>query len=718
MARARLRAWRSLGLPTRVFIGGALLVALVLAVVFGILTNWAQRSGDAVVHRELEQSADLVAQFLAGRQRSLTGGARVFVQDPYFRSFVAEHRLEDVLDQTFEAAEQLEADWVFIVDERGSLLAKSDEPSASGGDLSGVPLVAGALQGHITSGFGVSRDSLLFQAVAVPIVVPGGAPIGALVATKVVDSLLARDIKAATSADIVFFVKDASGPRVAASTLGAPLRGALAAQVTDQSRSRAVIDGVRYSTQGSAVTTAGGDIIGGFVVMSARDAASADIAEVRRALLVAGLLGLGLSALVAFGVSRRVALPVRELTWVARRAADGEFTTARAPLSRNMDERDEIGALDDALHHLVADLRDRQALTAAVHAAMPAAHASAVASASVASAPALSLRRVHGGGSRAGAVASRTQASPGDAPPTPRTGERSIGDVVAERYRIDGILGSGEMGVTYRVRDRVARESVALKRLRAVRVGEGEPGLAEQLREEHRSVRRLSHRNVVRLHDVGEDDGTPFVTMDLVEGLSLAELLTAHGPLGDDAVLSLAKQLCRALEAARIAGVVHGSLSPKQLLVTYDGVLKVSDFALARIERRLRDREHAGGDAARGSVPQLAGATVGTPEYMAPEQMLGEEPTMRVDIYAAGVVLYECVTGATPFRTDSPLAFLAQKLGDPTSMSDAGLVRAPRPSRSATALVLSDVIGRMIVADADQRPASAGALLELLERAG
>jgi sensor domain CHASE-containing protein len=156
MPRLGLRAPRSLA--SRVFLGGSIVVVAVLALVFVILSRWAERSGEAVVQRELEQSLDLVAQFLAGRQRGLTGGARVFVQAPYFRAIVAENRRDDIIDQTFEAVSQLDADWVFIVDERGILLAKSDEPSASGADLGGVPLIAGALQGRVTSGFGVSRD--------------------------------------------------------------------------------------------------------------------------------------------------------------------------------------------------------------------------------------------------------------------------------------------------------------------------------------------------------------------------------------------------------------------------------------------------------------------------------------------------------------------------------------------------------------------------------
>src|SRR5919112_6580344 len=99
----RLRAFVPRSLASRVFLGGVMVVVVVLASVFLILSRWAQRSGEAIVRRELEQSSDLVAQLLAGRQRSLTGGARVFVQGPYFRAIVAENRRDDIIDQTFEA---------------------------------------------------------------------------------------------------------------------------------------------------------------------------------------------------------------------------------------------------------------------------------------------------------------------------------------------------------------------------------------------------------------------------------------------------------------------------------------------------------------------------------------------------------------------------------------------------------------------------------------
>ncbi len=717
---ARLSLPRSAALPLQVFASGVALVLLVLTLVFVLLSRWVQRNAETVVQRELEQSADLVAQVLSGRQRSLTGGARVFVQGPSFRSFIADRRQQqqqsthfadslryDILDQTIEATSQLDADWAFVVDERGTLLAKSDEPDASGTDLSGVPLVAGALQGHVTNGFGVSRDSLLFQAVAVPIAVPGSAPSGALVATKVVDSLLARDVKAATSADIVFFVRDAQGARIAATSFTTPLGKHLASNVSDQPRSHAIIGSTRYATQGAAVTTAGGEVIGGYVVMSAHDAASAELAQVRRALLLGAIVGLGLSALAAYVAATRFGRPAQALATLAERATQGDYASGGVIPAHGAAP---LGALGVAVHDLASELRDRELLAAVVGAT---AATLAGAEAAVAVAPSVAVHRLGVVGGRSASAPSRAAAPTSPASPD----ELRTGDVVAERYRIEEVLGAGELGVTYRARDRVGGATVVLKRMHPARVGGDPAALVAALRGELSAAMRLVHRNVVRMYDVGEEGGIPFVTMEYVDGLSLAALIRDTGPLADDVVLTIAKQLCRALAAAEAEHVVHGRLTPRQIHLGYDGVLRVGDFALAAVERRIREHVAGSGPELTSRAPQLAGATVGAPEYMSPEQLIGEAPSATADLYAAGVVLYECVTGATPFRTDSPLAFLAQKLGG-TETAGADVLQPSRPSRNVVAPLLRDLIARMIAPESERRPASAGALLTVIERAG
>jgi HAMP domain-containing protein len=448
--------------------------------------------------------------------------------------------------------------------------------------------------------------------------------------------------------------------------------------------------------------------------MSARDATSAEIAEVRRVLLIAALGGVALLGLASLAVDRRVARPLRRLARVARRAESGDDASDASVASDA--SRDEVATLSAAVQSLAGDVRDRSTLSAAVASALSGTlPLQASIGAAVASAPVLSMRRVHGSAARVTTPAPQPPGAPAQLAPA---GEPAPGDTIAGRFRIDGVLGSGELGVTYRVRDRVTGSVVALKRFRPARLGDESSRVLESLRDEIRGPRHVAHPNVVRVRDVGEDAGVVFVTTDLVEGLSLATLLRG-GPLGEEAVIAIARQLCRALDGAEARGAVHGSLSPQQILLGYDGRLRVTDFTLARLERRLRARAGTDGDASSraSDIPNLAGATVGAPEYMSPEQLIGEEPSAQTDLYAAGVVLYECVTGATPFRTDSPLAFLAQKLGDAELATGADLHEA-RPTRSAAARLLNEVIVRLIAPDAARRARSADEILQRLERAG
>jgi serine/threonine-protein kinase len=150
------------------------------------------------------------------------------------------------------------------------------------------------------------------------------------------------------------------------------------------------------------------------------------------------------------------------------------------------------------------------------------------------------------------------------------------------------------------------------------------------------------------------------------------------------------------LRAAHEQGVVHGDLKPQNLLVGPDGVLKVTDFGVARLVRR--PTPHA----EPGAAPRLVGAVVGTPEYMAPEQLLGQEPDTRTDMYAAGIVLHECITGATPFQADTPLGFFARKLeAAPAAHGERPGADRPDDARPRT---LDAVIARMMAHSPESRP--------------
>lgn len=707
-----------IGFTWRVFLVTATLVGVVVAIALFIASDSVRRSSEATARRGLEQSADLVAQFLSGRERSLAGGASVFVQGPYFRTLVSERRADDILDQTFEAVSQLESQWVFITDARGVLLAKSDEPAARGDALGGVPLIAGALRGQVSAGFGVSRDSLLFQAVAVPIVIPGGILVGALVATRLVDSLLAHDARAATASEVVFFTRGVDGTvRIAASTLGrdTAILSAVRALATLPSGGVAStvphpglhVDSIDYLAQRASLTTAGGDVVGGFVVLRSREVERTSLAGVQRSIVMAGVIGFLLTLVVAYAAARRIARPVRVLADAVHRAADGDYHGAVAHSVFGSSAGAEVTALAEAFDALLADLRDKEALIAMRVAkdVWPTDASPPVGDAVVRRGRRLRL---------AGGVFSVTD-------PHPHAGLRpgivmQPGSILANRYRIDALLGSGGMGMVYRAFDRSLSESVAVKLLRP-EVVIADADAYERIKHELRLARRVTHRNVVRTHDFGEAEGVPFITMEFVDGKSLAEVIHARGALEGAVVVAIAKQLLRALVAAHAQQVVHGDLKPQNLLIGPDGVLKVSDFGVARLVRDPWRGAHAREPSeATAHTARLLGAVIGTPEYMAPEQLIGGSATEQSDLYAAGIVLHECLSGTTPYRADTPMAFFARKLDTPPSsvIQDRRTLATRR--LSAADGVLEQLIVHMTAPDAGQRPTSASALLARFSR--
>ncbi|HEX6533725.1 MAG TPA: protein kinase [Gemmatimonadaceae bacterium] len=289
----------------------------------------------------------------------------------------------------------------------------------------------------------------------------------------------------------------------------------------------------------------------------------------------------------------------------------------------------------------------------------------------------------------------RTPVSAGVAPSGVRSpGDLATGQLFAERFEIVEIIGSGGMGTVYRARDRELGEDIALKVIRPTLL-EGDSTLRERFKSEIRLARRISHENVVRTHDLGEWGGVSFVTMEYVEGITLRELIDTRGHVGVSATLAVARQLARALGAAHEHGVIHRDIKPANLLLDGSGVLKVMDFGIARLAERAN------------AITQV-GIVLGTPDYMPPEQLLAETVDVRSDLYATGVVLYECLTGRRPFVAETPIALIAKLLhGEPLPPS----TLAPDVPPALSALVV-----RLLAREPDDRPGSAAELGELLSQ--
>lgn len=218
--------------------------------------------------------------------------------------------------------------------------------------------------------------------------------------------------------------------------------------------------------------------------------------------------------------------------------------------------------------------------------------------------------------------------------------------VVAGRYRLLGPLGRGGMGVVWRARDEVLGREVAVKEVRAP-AGLDPAEVARMYRRLEReawAAARVSHRGVVTVYDVATEDDRPWIVMELVRGLSLAEVLEGEGPLTPQRAAHLGEQVLAALRSAHEAGVLHRDVKPANVLIANDGRVVLSDFGIASLEG--------------SSAITMTGEVVGSPEFLAPERALGREPGPESDLWSLGVMLYAAVEGVSPFRQDTPLSTL------------------------------------------------------------
>ncbi len=281
---------------------------------------------------------------------------------------------------------------------------------------------------------------------------------------------------------------------------------------------------------------------------------------------------------------------------------------------------------------------------------------------------------------RAGADATRTSLPRAAWAPSEDGARFAAGTLFGDRYRIVGLLGRGGMGEVYRADDLRLGRTVALKFLPAAM--ERDPGRLVRFLNEVRTALRVTHPNVCRVHDIGDAAGRRYLSMEYVDGEDLSTLLRRIGRLPEERAIQAARQLCAGLAAAHAQGVLHRDLKPANVMIDGRGEVKITDFGLA------------------GAAGGFEGDEIraGTPAYMAPEQADGREVTVKSDIYALGLVLYELFSGKPAFQGRTREEIARRRATPPTSLSSVVSGLDPTVAR---------VVERCLASDPAERPGSA-----------
>jgi eukaryotic-like serine/threonine-protein kinase len=289
--------------------------------------------------------------------------------------------------------------------------------------------------------------------------------------------------------------------------------------------------------------------------------------------------------------------------------------------------------------------------------------------------------------------ATPTPRLPARAPARPQVAISALqtGDVLGGRYEILQLLGEGGMGAVYKAMDRELDRPVALKLIRPELAAN--PSILARFKQELLLAHQVTHRNVIRIYDLGDADGVKFISMEFVEGQDLRALIQEKKKFSPEDAVEVTQQICRALEATHSVGVIHRDLKPQNIMRDQTGRILLMDFGLART--------------VAGDGMTQTGALVGTMEYMSPEQALAKDLDQRSDLFTLGLILYELLTGVMPFKSESVVASLirrTQERAKPVSDQDGTIPRA-----------LSNVVSKCLERDATLRYQSAGELLRDLE---
>ncbi len=646
---------RRLRLATKIFVITPAVILLVMAAAALLSSMLANRIARQAIVADLAGGYSGQEMFQEKRYEQLQLISRLFLTDPTVIAYVAEavETLDSLslLDLLSQRQDDLAFDFAIVLDPEGRVLVRTDRPEDYGEDLSHNALVAVALEEYRAVGVWSQRGSL-YHAAVVPLV-QGFDLLGFMVTGFALNDTTALELRRVSRTEAAFLSNADGELALVASTLNPEVSAQLLKDLTARSdlMQRVLergerIDGVEVSLSGepwlcllAPLLDAAEEPVGVTVALASLGEELAPYRRIETLVIVSGAAAAIAAFLLAFAFARRTLQPMKRLAAAASAARDGDYDH---PIPVEGD--DEVSELAWAFHDLLRDLRERRDMETylgEIYRSLPERESQPTSgflpgTPSRHGAPSL----VSEGEDPTGVLA-RTMAGPTGASTHPRLTISHIvpGLVLGQRFEILSELGAGGMAVVYRAHDRQLDEIVALKVLKVDTWRDSDQ--LERLKEELKLARKVTHRNVLRTYDLGEIDGISFISMEYVRGITLRGLLQRTGSVPYSAGLRIAKELCQGLAAAHEEGVIHRDIKPENLILDPAGTVKLMDFGIAR-----PIRPRSGTDTEEGTL-------VGTPLYLAPEQIEGKTPDVRVDIYATGIVAYEVFTRQLPFPSGS-----------------------------------------------------------------
>lgn len=691
---------RSLGWKS--FVRTGIVILLLVGAVLGVALVQTRKAARASAASGLQSAAALLGRTFDQQAKVMDAGLEVFAEYPGYLGEIetAEETpdatsMRSVLDALNENLPTFSGDVALIVKADSQLLA-STEPAPGRSEFGEVGIVQMALdpQGAAAAGYRgpsyrgfVELGRTTYLAVARRLTAPSGAFLGVMLVGTRLDNHQAASLRA------LALPKDAhlallSHFRFQGDTFldeGMRAQALAALQGPAFGAARASLDKGDIPPP-VPVSLNGHDYLATLVPLRGANALDLQAAELLAMpldpflapftrlqvwIIGAGAAGLLLALLVALASARSVTAPLARLTEATAALAEG-----RRPELPESGQEDEVGLLTDRFRGLIAELKAKEEMVAMLE----------------------QVRSDSAGSTRVAKEADMTVVDVdatvsllGKPLPAPRRLTIKEGETFAGRYRVEGVLGKGGMGIVLKAKDLQLDEEVAIKVIRPEHAVDAD--FLERLKQEVRLARRISHRFVLRTHDFAETDGMAFVTMEYLKGVTLKRLLDDRGKLPISLVLRIGRQVAEGLEAAHAEGVVHRDIKPLNVLFDARGDVKLMDFGLAApVSAAGKDR---------------SGQVFGSPRYMAPEQVRGDRVDPRTDLYSLGVMLFELATGQPPFPGSDVSELLRKQLSD--TAPHAQDLDASLPAS------FSFLLDRLLQKRMEDRPSGATEVVEILK---